>query len=67
MAEEADAGSVPYAKAIGPAVAIGVDESGKSQLVGPLILGGVAVPHELASDMEAAVGLARTKDRHPLP
>src|SRR5205807_2268996 len=46
---------------------IGLDETGKSELVGPLTLVGALVPSRLVPRLVEIVELAETKTRHSLP
>lgn len=43
---------------------IGLDETGKSEPIGHLMLVGALVPREMAEEVERVVGLAQTKKRH---
>jgi ribonuclease HII len=43
---------------------IGLDETGKSEVIGPLVLTAAVIPTAAAGDLETIVGLAETKTRH---
>lgn len=43
---------------------VGFDETGKGEVLGHLVLVGVAFPKELSLDLERAVGSADSKERH---
>ncbi|MEO0102313.1 MAG: hypothetical protein ABIK81_01260 [candidate division WOR-3 bacterium] len=44
----------------------GLDETGKGEIIGPVILVGVIFPQELFATIDSIIGLANTKKRHPL-
>lgn len=44
----------------------GLDETGKGEIIGPVILAGVLFPTELFPTIDTIVGLANTKKRHSL-
>ncbi|MEO0098930.1 MAG: hypothetical protein ABIK99_04485 [candidate division WOR-3 bacterium] len=45
---------------------LGFDETGKGEIIGPIVLTGVLFPAALFSKVDAIVGLANTKKRHNL-
>ncbi|MGH2710301.1 MAG: hypothetical protein ACRDH9_03740, partial [Actinomycetota bacterium] len=60
-----DGGTAPRFLATDRELLIGLDETGKSEPVGHLVLAGALVPRVLAQDVERVVGLAQTKKKHP--
>lgn len=43
---------------------VGLDETGKGEIFGPVVLAAVAVPRELFGQLEEAIGVADTKVKH---
>jgi ribonuclease HII len=45
-------------------VLIGLDEAGKGEIIGPVVLAGVLFPAEIYSELARQIGVADTKKRH---
>jgi ribonuclease HIII len=59
-----DEGSPPAFILSSKAFLIGLDESGKGELVGHMVLAGALIPAAISSDVERIVALAETKTGH---